>query len=114
MRQLRLGVLALFACVLAVAGGSAYAAKPKQAVFEVSLTATLAKQWTFTRIDSEEECRRTTRGAGRWQAKLSTRSARRVKAIAVAGGKVRFSGSLLRALAGSATRSGSIDRKSVV
>jgi hypothetical protein len=108
MRQLRLGVLALFACLLAAAAGSAYAAKPKQAVFEVTLTATLTKQWTFTRINSEEACTRTTRGTGRWQAKLSTRSAGRVKAIAAAGGRIRFSGSMLRALAGSATRSGSM------
>jgi hypothetical protein len=108
MRHLRLGVLALFACVLAVAGGSAYAAKPKQAVFEVTLTATLTKQWTFTRIDSEADCTRTTRGVGRWQAKLSTRSSGRIRAIAAAGGKVRFSASALRALAGSATRSGSM------
>jgi hypothetical protein len=108
MRHLRLGVLALFVCVLAVAGGSAYAARPKQAVFEVTLTAKLTKQWTFTRIDSEEECTRTTRGSGRWQSKLSTRSAGRVRAIAVAGGRVRFSGSVLTALAGSATRSGSM------
>jgi hypothetical protein len=100
--------LALFACALAAAGGSAYAAKPKQAVFQVSLTATLTKQWTFTRVDSEETCTRTTRGTGRWQAKLSTRRAGRVKAIAGAGGRVRFSGSALRALAGSATRSGSM------
>jgi hypothetical protein len=108
MRHLRFGVLALFVCVLAVAGGAAYAAKPKQAVFEVTLTATLTKQWTFTRIDSEEECTRTTRGSGRWQAKVSTRRAARIRAVAAAGGRVRFSSSVLTALAGSATRSGSM------
>jgi hypothetical protein len=108
MRHLRLGVLALFVCVLALAGGSAYAAKPKQAVFEVTLTARLTKQWTFTRIDSEADCTRTTRGVGRWQARVSTRRSERVRAIAAGGGKVRFSGSVLRRLAGSATRSGSM------
>jgi hypothetical protein len=108
MRHLRVGVLALFACVLAVAGGSAYAARPKQAVFKVTLTATLTKAWTFTRIDSEADCTRTTRGVGRWQAKLSTRRAGRIRIAAGAGGSVRFSGAVLRALAGSATRSGSM------
>jgi hypothetical protein len=108
MRHLRLGVSALFVCVLAVAGGSAYAAKPRQALFEVTLTATLTKQWTFTRVESDEDCTRTTRGSGRWQAKLATRRAGRIRAIAGAGGKIRFSGTALRALVGSATRSGSM------
>jgi hypothetical protein len=108
MRHLRLGVFAFFVCILAVAGGSAYAAKPRQAAFEVTLSATLTKQWTFTRVESEGECTRTTRGIGRWQAKVSTRDAGRIRAIALAGGRVRFSRSALGALAGSAIQSGSM------
>src|SRR5687768_14754003 len=61
MRELRLGVLALFAFLLVLAGGAAYAAKPRQAVFKVTLTAALTKTWTFTRIESSEaDCTRTT------------------------------------------------------
>src|SRR5918994_6566856 len=83
----------LFACLLATAGGAAYAAKPRQALFKVTLTAALTKTWTFTRIESSEaDCTRTTRGAGRWEAKLSTRSAGSVRAIAAGAGQ----GSLLR------------------
>lgn len=109
MRQLRLGVLVLFGCLLAVASGAAYAAKPRQAVFKVTLTATLTKTWTFTRIEtSETDCTRTTRGVGRWEAKLSTRSAGRVRAIAAGAGKVRFSGATLKTLTGAAARSGSM------
>ena len=108
MRQLRFGVSALFACLLAIAGGSAYAAKPKEAVFKVTLTATLTKEWTFTRVDTEANCTRTTRGVGRWEAKLSARRPGRVRAIAAAGGKVRFSSATLAALAGTATQSGTM------
>jgi hypothetical protein len=109
MRELRLGALALFACLLAMAAGAAYAAKPRQAVFKVTLTATLTKTWTFTRIESfEADCMRTTRGVGRWEAKLSTRSAGRVRVLAAGAGKVRFSGATLRTLTGAASRSGSM------
>jgi hypothetical protein len=107
--QLRIGVLVLFACLLAMAGGAAYAAKPRQAVFKVTMSAALTKTWMFTRVDSSEvDCVRTTRGVGRWEAKLSTRSAGRVRAIAAGAGKVRFSGATLRTLTGAAARSGSM------
>lgn len=107
MRFLRLGVSAPLVCLLALAGGSAYAAKPKQAVFRVTLTATLTKQWTYVRDESEGDCTRSTRGVGRWQANLSTRRAGIVRAIAAGGGRVRFSGAV-RGLVGTATRSGSM------
>jgi hypothetical protein len=97
-----------------MAGGAAYAAKPRQSVFKVTMTATLTKTWTFTRVDSSETgCTRTTRGVGRWQAKLSTRSAGRVRAVAAGGGKVRFSGATLRTLRGAADRSGSMTTTAV-
>lgn len=107
MRLLRFGVWALSACVLAVAGTSAYAAQPKQAVFKVTLTATLTKDWTATQVDDETDCTRTTRGVGHWQTKLSTRSVGRIRAVDAGRGRIRFVGSV-KALAGSATQSGSI------
>jgi len=108
VRQLRLGVFAFFACILSSAGGAAYAAKPREAVFDVTLTATLTKSWTFTRVETEAGCTRTTRGSGRWQAKITTRRAGRVRAVAAGGGRVRFSGAALRALAGTASQTGSV------
>jgi hypothetical protein len=108
VRQLRFGVLALFACMLAVAGGVAHAAKPKQAVFRVTLSATLKKTWTFSRVELEADCTQTTRGVGRWEAKLSAKRPGRVRAIAAGGGKVRFSGATLTAIAGTASRSGTM------
>jgi hypothetical protein len=108
VRQLRVGVFALLACVLAVAGGTAHAAKPKEAVFKVTLSATLTKAWTFTRVETDADCTRTTRGTGRWEAKISTRSASRVRAFSAGRGRVRFSGAALRALAGTASRVGSV------
>jgi hypothetical protein len=109
MRLLRLGVWALCACLLAVAGGSAYAAESREAVFRVTLTGTLTKKWSFARIEeSETDCVRTTRGVGRWQTKLSTRAPARMRAIAAGSGRVRFSGAVVAALAGTASRSGSM------
>lgn len=107
MRQLRFGVFAFFACILAFAGGTAYAAKSKEAVFKVTLTATLTKNWTYTRVESEADCTRTTRGTGRWEAKVSTQRAGTVRAYA-AGHRVRFSGAVLRALTGKASRVGTV------
>jgi hypothetical protein len=107
--MVRLGSLALFACLFLMAGAAAHAAKPTQAVFNVTLTATLTKDWTFTQVDTDDEpggCARTTRGVGRWQTKLSTRAAGRVRAVAAGGGRIRFAGNVLNSLAGTATKSG--------
>ncbi len=104
-RMLRLGSMALIGCLLVLAGGTAYAAKPKQAVFTATLTATLTKQWTYTRTVEDGDCTRTTRGVGRWQATLKTKRAARIRAIAASGGKVRFAG-VLSSLGGSVLRSG--------
>ena len=105
--MLRVGVLAILACTLAIAGGSAYGARPKQAAFKVTLSATLTKEWKFTRVDDEDDCTRTTRGSGRWEVKLTTRSAGRVRAIAAGNGGVRFSGAVLKTLRGAAAQWGS-------
>ena len=107
MRLLRLGVWALLMCLLALVGSSAYAAESKEAVFKVTLTGTLTKDWTSTQVDDETDCTRTTRGVGHWQSKLSTRSAGKIRAIHAGRGRVRFVGAV-KALAGFATQSGSI------
>ncbi|HEV3479861.1 MAG TPA: hypothetical protein VG144_10490 [Gaiellaceae bacterium] len=111
MRQLRVGSLSLVASVLVLAAGTAEAAQ-RDAVFKVTLTATLTKNWTFTRVEEEPGCTRTTRGVGRWQASLATRRAAKVRAIAAAGGTIRFSGAVLKALAGTASQTGSLTTKS--
>jgi hypothetical protein len=106
--RLRLGSLAFFVCLLVLAGGTGHAAEPQQAVFRATLTGTLTKHWTFTRVDEDaENCTRTTRGAGRWQAKLSARRASRLRVTAVGAGRIRFSAAV-RALAGAAVQSGTM------
>jgi hypothetical protein len=103
----RPGSFAFFVCLLVLAVGTAHAAEPKQAVFRVTLTANLTKEWTFTRVEEEEDrnCTRTTRGTGRWQAKLAARRPSRLRVTAVGVGKVRFSRAV-GALAGTAVQSG--------
>jgi hypothetical protein len=91
--------------LLACASGSALAAKPKQARFRVTLTGTLTKTWAFTKSDGEPGCVLTTRGSGRWEAKLATRRATTVRIVSVSGGKLRFAGAPIRTIAGAATRS---------
>lgn len=102
--MLRLGVVL---SLLILAGGVAHAATPsRQAVFRVGLTATLTKNWSFTRVEADPGCTRTTVGVGKWQTKLASQATTRVRAIAAPGGRVRFTGATLRAIAGAATRSG--------
>lgn len=112
MRQLRVGSLSLIVSVFVLAAVTAHAAQRDEAAFKVTLTATLAKEWKFTRVEEEAGCTRTTRGAGRWQTTLATRRAGTVRAISAGGGKVRFSGAVLRALAGTASQTGSFTTQS--
>lgn len=104
--RLRLGVFALCACLLLLAGGIAHAAKPRTASFRVTLTATLTTQWTYTQSVDEGECARTTRGSGTMQLRLSGARAAAVRAVALRGGKVRFTGRIAR-LGGTVVRSAS-------
>jgi hypothetical protein len=108
VRRLRVGLSALSACLLILAGGTALAAEPQQAVFKVTLTGNLTKDWSFTRVEEQGNCTRTTRGSGRWQLRLSSRRPGRVRAIAGVGGRVRFSDATVTAIGGTATRSGTI------
>jgi len=104
--QLRLGVLPLLACLLAIAGGVAHAAQQKQAVFRVTLTGTLSKQWTYTQVENVNECVRVTRGSGSATTKLSMKKPVRIRATAVGATRVGFAGSLAK-IAGSVVRSSS-------
>lgn len=103
---LRLGSLAVCACLLVLAGGTAHAAKPRQAEFRATLTATLTKQWTYTETAEDGNCVRSTRGTGRWQATVRAARPARIRVKALSSGRLRFSGTLA-ALGGSALRSGS-------
>jgi hypothetical protein len=107
MRQLRVGSVALLVSVLVLAAGTAHAAQRDDASFKVTLTATLTKKWTFTRVEEDGDCARTTRGSGRWDVRLSSRRAATVRAVEAAGGNVRFSGAVVRGLAGTASQTGS-------
>ena len=105
--RLRLGVFALLACAFVVAGAAAGAADPAQAVFRVTLSGTLTKEWTFTRAETAGDCTETTRAVGKWQVRLATRRPTRVRAVAV-GRRIRFVGAKLGAIAGSGRRSGTM------
>ena len=106
--MLRLGVSLCLMCLLVAAAGAAYAARPTPAVFRVTLTATLTKDWTFSRTEAEVGCTRTIRGVGHWRTRLATRTSARVRAFPARDGRVGFSGATLRAIAGTATRSGTM------
>lgn len=104
MRVLLVGVSV--ACFLTLAGGAALAAAPQQAVFRVTLTGTLTKDWSFTRDEERGICTRTTRGSGRWQLRISSRHPGRVRAVSTGGGRVHFSDATVRSIGGTATKSG--------
>ena len=104
--MLRLGVPLGLISLLILVGGIAHAAKPRTASFRVGLTATLTKNWSFTRVETDPGCTRTTQGIGRWQTRLATQTKTRVRAIAASRGQMRFTGATLRAIAGAAIRSG--------
>jgi len=106
VRQLRLGVSGLIACLLVSASGSALAAKPSSARFRLTLTATLTKTWNVTRSEGEPDCIRTTKSSGRWQATLATKRVSPVRVVAAGRGRVRFVGGTIKAIAGAAAQSG--------
>jgi hypothetical protein len=106
VRKRQFGVFWLVAFLVTCASSTALAAQPNEARFRVKLTGTLTKTWTFTRSEGEPGCIITTRGTGKWEVKLATRSATRVRAVVGRDGRVRFFGGPIRAIAGTATRSG--------
>jgi hypothetical protein len=106
---MRLGVSFIVACALILAGGGAAAVAPKRAVFKVTLSATLTKDWRVSRT-VEGDCDETTRSTGHWRLTLRTGRATRIVAIAPQrrGGRVRFSGAVVRSIVGAAQQTGSM------
>lgn len=102
------GVLVLLVCVVSLGWGAAGAATPQHAAFNVKLTGTLTKDWTVIRT-VEGECTEVTTHTGKWRMTLGTRRQSRLAFTSLgAGRRLGISPSLVRAIAGSATRGGSV------
>jgi hypothetical protein len=100
--------LVLLVCMVAFAWGVAGAATPERAAFRVKLTGTLTKDWTVRRT-VEGECTEVTTHAGQWRMSLGTRrQSRLVFTFRGRGRRLGISPSLVRAIAGNATRGGSV------
>jgi hypothetical protein len=100
--------LVLLVCVVSLGWGAAGAATPQRAVFDVKLTGTLTKEWTVRRT-VEGECREVTTDTGQWRMTLGThRQSRIVFTSRGRGKRLGISPSLVRTIAGSATRGGSV------
>jgi hypothetical protein len=103
------GVSFVLACLLALGWGAAGAATPKRAVFSVTLTGTLTKDWTVQRSTVDEgECSKTTTTSGRWSFALATTRSSRITIVgpSSAGKPLRITG-LLRGIRGTARQTGS-------
>jgi hypothetical protein len=102
------GVLVLLVCVASLGWGAAGAATPQRAAFNVKLTGTLTKDWTVSRT-VKGECTEVTTHTGQWRMILATRRRSRIAFTSRGRGKrLGISPSLVRAIAGSATRGGSV------
>jgi hypothetical protein len=96
------------ACVLSLAWGVAGAATPQRAVFRVSLTGTLTKDWTISR-ESQDRCVGTTRSTGRWRMRVATRRKSTVRFVSVGRRRpLRIDPAIVRAIAGTATQAGTV------
>ena len=104
----QVGACLVLAGVLALGWGAAGAATSQRAVFKVTLTATLTKDWTISRVVAGE-CTETTRTKGNWRLTLRTT---RPSTIAFRpsgrGRPPRIGPALVRSLAGRATQDGSV------
>jgi hypothetical protein len=103
-----LGVSVVLSSVLVLAWGAAGAATSQRALFRVTLTGTLTKDWTVKRT-VEGKCDEITTTAGRWRMTLATRYATGVVVFGPsrAGRPLRFSPGIVRAIAGTAIQVGS-------
>ena len=102
------GVLVLLVSVVFLGWGAAGAATPQRAAFKVKLTGTLTKDWTVRRT-VENDCTEVTTHTGQWRMTLGTRRQSRIAfASRGRGRRLAISPSLVRAIAGSATRGGSV------
>jgi hypothetical protein len=104
----RLGVSIVLSSVLVLAWGAAGAATSQRALFRVTLTGTLTKDWTVKRT-VEGKCDEITTTTGRWRMTLATRHATGVVVFGPSrtGRPLRFSPGVVRAIAGTATQGGS-------
>ena len=88
--------------------GAAGAATPQRAAFKVKLTGTLTKDWTVSRT-VEGECTEVTTHTGQWRMTIGTRRQSRIVFSSMGRGRrLGISPSQVRAIAGSATRGGSV------
>ena len=102
------GVLVLLVCVVSLGWGAAGAATPQRAAFNVKLTGTLTKDWTVSRT-VEGECTEVTTHTGQWRMTVGTRRQSRIVFTSRGRGRrLGISPSLVRSIAGSATRGGSL------
>lgn len=100
--------MVLLVCVVCLAWGAAGAATPERAAFRVNLTGTLTKDWTVIRT-VEGECTEVTTHTGQWRMTLGTRRSSRLAFTSLGRGRrLVISPSLVHAIAGSATRGGSV------
>ena len=102
------GVLVLIAFSVCLGWGAAGAATPQRGAFNVKLTGTLTKDWTVSRT-VEGECTEVTTHTGQWRMTVGTRRQSRIVFISRGRGRrLGISPSQVRAIAGSATRDGSV------
>ena len=102
------GVSILLVCVVAFGWGAAGAATPKRAVFKVTLTGTLTKNWTVKRT-VEGDCTKVATTTGQWRTQLGTRRQTRIGFTSRGRGKpLGISPAVVRAISGSASQSGTI------
>ena len=96
-------------CAVSLAWGVAGAATPERAVFRVSLTGTLTKNWTAAR-STEGECPKVTTHTGSWRMSLGSRRRSRLVFTAPAGRarRLAISPAVVRAIAGTATQGGAV------
>jgi hypothetical protein len=103
----RVGGFAVLAAFL-LAWGAADAATPQRAAFRVTLTGTLTKDWTVKRTVSGD-CDVVTTTTGRWKLTVATRRPTAIVIVRPAPGRrLGFSPGLVRSIAGSASRTGSV------
>jgi hypothetical protein len=102
------GVLILLVSVVFLGWGVAGAATPQRAAFQVELTGTLTKDWTVSRT-VEGECTEVTTHTGQWRMTVGTRRQSRIEFVSRGRGRpLGIWPSLVRAIAGSASRGGSV------
>ena len=102
------GVSILLVCAVTLGWGAAGAATPQRAAFNVKLTGTLTKEWTVSRT-VVGECTEVTTHTGQWRMTVGTRRQSRIAFTSRGRGRrLGISPSLVRAIAGSATRGGSV------